>query len=379
MTDSLVLSAGHQLRDRAGPLAEATVACEFGRHADLRQRFGANGRAKLRQGAVDQFSTLADAVDADSQALFNDHLGWNKALACPAMRSEDLERHLRCMADVVREQMPPQVAGRAVAMLDAARAELPAMGCTTNSLLVSGQPHAQLAQDYVNALLGGYRRAAGHLVFEALERGESVRSLYLQVLQPALWEVGRLWQVQKITVAQEHFCSVATQILMAQLLPRQTAAARRGRGVVIACVSGDLHEVGARMVGDFFEMAGWDTYFCGANTPHAAMVQSVVDRGAEVLAVSATMGRHVHAVQDLAELARADPRCSRVRILVGGHPFNVDPKLWRAVGADGTAPDADAAVALAESWLAGSAGHSSGPPAGPRVGPTRRTPRVTPP
>jgi methanogenic corrinoid protein MtbC1 len=42
--------------------------------------------------------------------------------------------------------------------------------------------------------------------------------------------------------------------------------------------------------------------------------------------------------------------------MVGGHPFNVDPALWRTVGADGTAADADAAVALAGHWLAGSAG-----------------------
>ena len=39
--------------------------------------------------------------------------------------------------------------------------------------------------------------------------------------------------------------------------------------------------------------------------------------------------------------------------MVGGHPFTVDPALWSTVGADGTAADAEAAVALAEQWLAG--------------------------
>jgi methanogenic corrinoid protein MtbC1 len=41
--------------------------------------------------------------------------------------------------------------------------------------------------------------------------------------------------------------------------------------------------------------------------------------------------------------------------MVGGHPFTVDPVLWRTVGADGTAADAEAAVALAGQWLVGSA------------------------
>ena len=354
MTDTLVLSAGHQLRDQAGALADAVVACEFGRHPTLRARYGATGRARSREDSVYHFSCLADALDTHSQALFDDYVGWVKALLqAYGVLGEDLDHHLVCMADVVRAQMPPRVAVAAVVMIEGARAALPVMPSTTASFLDPRQRLAPLAREYAHALLGGYRGAAGRLVFDAAERGEPISQLYLQVFQPALREVGRLWQMKKISVAQEHFCSAATQVVMSQLLPRASAAERCGRVVVVACVSGDLHEVGARMVGDLFEMAGWDSYFCGANTPHAALLQSVVERAADVLAVSATMGYHLHAVQDLIEVVRADPRCTRLRVMVGGHPFSVDPVLWRTVGADGTADDAEAAVALAGQWLAG--------------------------
>jgi methylmalonyl-CoA mutase cobalamin-binding domain/chain len=354
MTDTLVLSAGHQVRDQAGALADAVVARAFTRHPKLRARYGAAGRTKSRQDAEYHLLHLADALDANCPAVFNDYIGWVKVLLQHLdVGSEDLEHHLECMADVVREQLPPLVATSAVAMIQGARAALPAMPSTTVSFLDPGQRLSPLVREYVHRLLGGYRQAAGQLVFDAADQGEPVPQLYLQVFQPALREIGRLWQLQKISVAQEHFCSIATQIVMSQLLPRVPAARRCGRGVVVACVSGDLHELGARMVADFFEMAGWDTYFCGANTPHAAVVQSVVERKADVLAVSATMGYHLHAVQELIELVRADPRCARLRVMVGGHPFTADPALWRTIGADGTAADADAAVALAEQWLAG--------------------------
>jgi methanogenic corrinoid protein MtbC1 len=356
MTDTLVLSAGHQLRELVGALADAVVACEFGRHPKLRARFGAAGRARSRQDVVYHFSYLADSVDANSPALFNDYIAWVKVLLEQyGVGSADLDNHLTCLADVVREQTPAAVAVSAVALIEGARSALPAMPSTTTSFLDPAQRLSPLAREYVHTLLGGCRQAAGRLVFDAVERGESVQQLYMQVFQPALREIGRLWQMKSISIAQEHFCSAATQIVMSQLLPRIPAAVRCGHGVVVACVSGDLHEVGARMVGDFFEMAGWDTYFCGANTPHAAVVQSVVERAADVLAISATMGYHLHAVQDLIEVVRVDPRCARLRVMVGGYPFNVDPALWRTVGADGTAPDADAAVALAGHWLTGSA------------------------
>ncbi len=353
MTNTSTPSAGHQLRAQAGALADAVLACTFGRHPKLSVRYGPAGRAKSRQDAVHHFWYLADALDANSPALFNDYIGWAKLLQQHGGHGEDLDHQLGCMADVLREQMPPPVAAHAAAMIEGARSALPSMPGTSISFIDPSQPLSPLAQAYVHTLLGGCRQAAGQLVFDAAARGEPVRQLYLQVFQPALREIGRLWQMKKISVAQEHFCSAATQVLMSQLLPRGISDQRCGFVAVVVCVSGDLHEVGARMVGDFFEMAGWDAYFCGANTPHAAVVQAVVERAADVLAVSATMGCHLHAVQALIKEVRADVRCQRLRILVGGHPFTVDPTLWQTVGADGTAADADAAITLAGRWLVG--------------------------
>jgi methylmalonyl-CoA mutase cobalamin-binding domain/chain len=354
MSDTLVLSAGHQLRDRSHALSEAIVACEFGRYPGLRARYGPAGRARSRDDAACHVCTLADAVDVDSPALFQDHVGWAKVLlAQRGVREDDLRHLLDCMAEVVRAQMPPPVAAAAVPLIENALAGYAAMPSTTAPAVDASQRLAGLASDYLHALLSGYRGVAARLAFDAAERGEPVRDLYLQVFQPALREIGRLWQMNRINVAQEHFCSAATQVLMSQLLPLAPATERRGHRVVVVCVQGDLHDLGARMVADFFDMAGWDTCFCGASMPHEAVVQAVVQRGAQVLAISASMACHVHTVQELIAALLAEPGCAGLRVLAGGHPFNVDPALWRAVGADGTAEDAQGAVALAAGWMAG--------------------------
>jgi MerR family transcriptional regulator, light-induced transcriptional regulator len=154
--------------------------------------------------------------------------------------------------------------------------------------------------------------------------------------------------MNEITVAQEHFCTAATQLIMSQLYPQIFATPRVGRRVVAACVGGDLHEIGVRMVADFFEMAGWDSYYLGANTPIEGIVESVVQRRADVVAISATMSYHVPTVSDVVHAVRERGAGWTPRILVGGYPFRVDPELWRSVGADGYAPDASEAVALAE-------------------------------
>ena len=117
--------------------------------------------------------------------------------------------------------------------------------------------------------------------------------------------------------------------------------------LVAACVQGDLHEIGIRVVSDFFEIEGWDTYYLGANTPTSGILDTLSQRRAEVLALSATMTFHVRALAEVIRAGRAAAACRNVKIVVGGYPFNVAPTLWQAVGADGYASSAGPAVSVA--------------------------------
>jgi methanogenic corrinoid protein MtbC1 len=214
-------------------------------------------------------------------------------------------------------------------------------------IIAEGAPLAPLARAYLQSLLRGDRHIASKLMLNAAENGIAVRDLYLQVFQPAQYEVGRLWQVNQLSVAQEHYCTAATQLIMSQLYPYVFGGEKTRGAIVAACVNGELHEIGVRMVSDFLEMDGWHTYYLGANVPAPAVVQSVVQRQARALAISATLTPHVRKVESLIAAVRRTPECSRVKILVGGFPFKTDPDLWKIIGADGSAPDAQAATLLA--------------------------------
>jgi methanogenic corrinoid protein MtbC1 len=56
---------------------------------------------------------------------------------------------------------------------------------------------------------------------------------------------------------------------------------------------------------------------------------------------------HVRGVNELIAAVRDMDGGRRLPILVGGYPFNVAPQLWRTVGADGYAADAQEAIAVA--------------------------------
>ena len=181
-----------------------------------------------------------------------------------------------------------------------------------------------------------------------MQKGTDIRDIYLQVLENVQLEIGRLWQANQLTVAQEHYITNLTRRIMDSLHPFIQPSEQLNRTLVAACVPGELHELGIRMVSDFFELNGWKTYLTGANTPISDILKTVKDQKADLLAISVTIPWYVVEAEKLiAEIRKAKP-VKEIKIIVGGRAFKLDPKLWKRIGADGFAPDAQAAIEIAD-------------------------------
>ncbi len=333
-------------------IAESVVALEFARHPALTERYGPQARGKSHQDATYHIMFLAQALALENPAAFSEYVAWAKVvLVHRGVSSDDLGEHLRCLARALPDHIPADLALAAAAVVDLTIAKLPGMPVDLSPFIDESSPNAALARSYLDALLQSERHKAARVIHNALAAGLSIQDIYLDVFAPSQREVGRMWQMNQITVAQEHFCTAATQVIMAQTSPSAPAARRKSHSLVATSVAGDLHELGLRMVSDFFEMAGWTTIYLGASTPHGAVVDSLVATRSELLLISASIGYHVAAVEDLIRTVRAAPKCKGVRVFVGGYPFNQDPDLWKKIGADGYASDARSALDVAgETW-----------------------------
>jgi methylmalonyl-CoA mutase cobalamin-binding domain/chain len=333
-------------------LAESVVARHYSLRPQLASRYGDAGRIKCVADAKRHMDALAQAIAAGRTALFLDYVAWAViVLGSRGISTQDLAENLEACRHTLGEILPRDQAVIAQQYLLDSLSSLPALPSTTPSYLSSDQPLATLARQYLDALLNADRRTAGQMVLDAVDRGTSVRDIYLHIFQRSQYEIGRLWQCNQISVAQEHLCTAATQFIMSQLYPLIFSTERKNLRVVAACIGGDLHEIGIRMVADFFDMDGWDSFYLGADVPSDSILQTVIDRQAHVLAVSTTLLTHISAVTDLITSARSNPACGDLIILVGGHPFNVAPDLWREVGADGYAADAVRTIDLANQLL----------------------------
>ena len=335
-----------QLESLQGSIAKAVVEQTYRLDPSLTGRYGEAGRAKCLQDTIYHIQYLTQALRYSSPRLFTEYVNWLAYLLNSLnIPLPDLQTNLVALKAVLQEQLPDL---EEVIFTDYL---LPATDISSkppeeiHSFIKDEQPLASLCQNYLATLLKGDQKQARLMVLEAIEQGTPVRDIYLHVFQNSQREIGRLWQQRKISVGQEHFCTAATQSIMSQLYPYVLSDVQRvGKRLVAVCVGNELHEIGLRMLSDFFEMDGWDTYYLGANVPLDSVLKAISEPRADLLAISTTMTIHLPASQTLIDRVRNDKLALKTKILVGGYSFNIDSDLWQKMGADGYAADSAAAI-----------------------------------
>jgi MerR family transcriptional regulator, light-induced transcriptional regulator len=181
-----------------------------------------------------------------------------------------------------------------------------------------------LYQNYLTLLLDGNRRECARIVQQLLDRDIDIQTLYHDLFQKSLYEVGRLWEFNRISVAKEHLVTAITEGLLNLIYPRlfekASADSQNEKKVVISCATNEFHQVGGKMVADIFELNGWDSQFLGANTPVDHMLAHIQDEKPDLVGLSVSVYFNMPAFK--AGLAAVRGTFHHLDIMVGGQAFN---------------------------------------------------------
>jgi len=195
------------------------------------------------------------------------------------------------------------------------------MSSTNNNAGHFPEKFALLQKQFHSSIERGDPKDAAQLIDELLAGQRSLREIYLEIIAPALVSIGDSWCSGEIGVGVEH---LATQIVMQQMdRLRSLFSAEDGQSpyrVLVACVEGEEHFVGARMLADLCLLKGWAVDFLGANTPGSAIVDMAKNRHSQLVALSLTMDagmdRLPGLLDDLAKLSPAP------HMVLGGQLFS---------------------------------------------------------
>ncbi|QYU69615.1 cobalamin B12-binding domain-containing protein [Leptolyngbya sp. 15MV] len=183
-----------------------------------------------------------------------------------------------------------------------------------------------------------------------LDRGVSVETVLVELLAPSARKLGQCWEEDScdfvdVTMGLWRLQEVMREIMVRSPVVAQNLAAQRS--ALFAPMPGDQHSFGALMVEEVFARAGWQSEVL-FEPKQQELLHIVVERSFDLVGLTVSSDCPSAAIAELITAIRSVSRNPAVRVIIGGRVVNADPGLVSVVGADGTAPDARAALALAE-------------------------------
>ncbi|MFW5788183.1 MAG: cobalamin-dependent protein [Halanaerobiales bacterium] len=204
------------------------------------------------------------------------------------------------------------------------------------------------AETYLKSLLEGDKEKALKISKKIARKENGIEKLYFEIFEPSLKGIGKLWEENIIGVEEEHYFSNVTREIMNRMQEFFPVNNKNDKTVIGLAAAGEMHEIGIKMVMDFFEFYGWNTYYLGINTPNRSIVNAIKHNRPEIIAISATMPNNINNVKSTIRVIKSTQEVRDTKIIVGGSAFKHGDKIWKTVGADGVSFDPRQAVEMAE-------------------------------
>jgi methanogenic corrinoid protein MtbC1 len=152
-----------------------------------------------------------------------------------------------------------------------------------------------------------------------------------RLIAPLSQELGELWRAGAITAAHEHF---ATGMMRAFLtnLARPFGGSQASPGLIVATPAGQLHELGALLVGALAANLGWQVTYLGASLPAAEIAGAARQKQPRAVALSLVYPEDDPALAgELRKLRDLLP--TEVSLLVGGRAMPAYRTALESLGA----------------------------------------------
>jgi len=168
---------------------------------------------------------------------------------------------------------------------------------------------------------------------DALKRGATALG-YLGLLQrvvaPLTRTLGDLWRDGTLTAAHEHFASAAIRTFLGNFA-KPFGAIDDAPVLVVATPAGQVHELGALLVGATAANLGWQVTYLGASLPAAEIAGAAQQRRARAVALSLVYPEDDPRLEgELTLLRKSLP--GEVKLLAGGRAMPAYREALEKVG-----------------------------------------------
>jgi MerR family transcriptional regulator, light-induced transcriptional regulator len=212
---------------------------------------------------------------------------------------EDLER-VRLMARHIADGV---AAREAAALAARARFDEKTDAEAGGARAASAAFDPDAARERLRSAIESFDEPAAQALMDELLSAATIDAVLSEVVVPFLRDIGERWESGELSIAQEHF---ATHVLRGRLLGLARGwGAGGGRRVLLACPSGERHDLGLVAFGLALRARGWQVHFLGGDTPIESITRAVEAVQPDLVVLSATAPELIAPIRpELAALAR---------------------------------------------------------------------------
>ena len=157
--------------------------------------------------------------------------------------------------------------------------------------------------------LARFDDVGANAVLDRLLADVGVTTVISEVIVPYLVDLGERWADGSATIAEEHF---ATSLIRGRLLGLARGwDGGSGPRALLACPSGELHDLGLICFGIALRGHGWRITYLGADTPQSTLIEAAAQLTPNIIVLAATRSSRLRALA-------GETRTATVPIAVAG-------------------------------------------------------------
>ena len=214
---------------------------------------------------------------------------------------------------------------------------------------------AEITEELEAAIDGGDKEGGVALAQAVLDEGISPLDLFLEVIQPVLYEVGEAFARLEIFLPELMKAGMVVKAIHERVLEPAILEASDGTEstkagvVVIGTCQGDIHDIGKNMVALMLQVNGFDVTNLGTNVSPRQFIDEARKLNADIIAMSSLLTPSMPYMRDLIELLDGWDLRDKFFVVVGGAPITI--KYARSINADAYGEDAVRAVTICEKLM----------------------------
>ncbi|MGN6624971.1 MAG: cobalamin B12-binding domain-containing protein [Candidatus Nitrosocosmicus sp.] len=155
-------------------------------------------------------------------------------------------------------------------------------------------------------------------IVEKYEKQTSLSEFYDDILKQVMYEVGELWQQNKLDVGTEHVCSnIANQTI--HIINKRYNRRHKKDSVLICTPEGEIHNISCNVIESILLEKGFHIYNISPSIPSDSIIKYIKDINPSMILISVTLVDNLGSAKRLIKKISA---YTNIPMIIGGQAIN---------------------------------------------------------